>query len=302
MISICIPVYNCFVKALVDNLYQQVLNLDQFSEIIVIDDASTEEVRKSNKQAIAGKATYIQLEENIGRSRIRNLFLQYAKQPYLVFLDCDVVITSDEFIENYLKIAQEKQPQIVTGGHNYANKRPGKAYLLRWKFGVKRETPNAQVRTLNPYKSFKTSNFMVSREVFEILRFDENIKGYGHEDTLFGIEAKAKGITIFHIDNPVFIDEMDTNQQFIQKTENGIINLIELFKNSPFREELFNSVNLLRAYKKLKENRSLWVIVLVFRLFGGFLRTKLTKGQISQLRFFDLYKIGFLIVNMKKLI
>lgn len=300
MISICIPVYNCFVKALVDKLYQQVLKLDQFSEIIVIDDASTEDVRKSNKQAIAGKATYVQLEENIGRSRIRNLFLEYTKQPYLVFLDCDVVINSDDFLEKYLKIAHEKQPQIVTGGHNYSTIRPGKAYLLRWKFGIKRETPSAQVRSLNPYKSFKTSNFMVNRAVFEILRFDERIKGYGHEDTLFGIEAKAKGISILHIDNPVFIDEMDTNHQFIQKTENGIINLIELLKNSPFREELFNYVNLLKAYKILKKNRFLWVIILVFRLFGGFLRAKLTKGQISGPRFFDLYKIGFLIVNLKK--
>ena len=91
MLSICIPVYNVVVIELVNELYHQSLTIKEKVEIIVIDDKSMDEIRLRNS-SISTISTYIELPQNIGRSRIRNHFLNYTNYDYLLFLDCDVII------------------------------------------------------------------------------------------------------------------------------------------------------------------------------------------------------------------
>jgi hypothetical protein len=72
MISICIPVYNFNITSLISELSNQIDLLNTECEIIVIDDCS-DKFKRINQIACA-KHTYIELSENIGRARIRNLF------------------------------------------------------------------------------------------------------------------------------------------------------------------------------------------------------------------------------------
>ena len=51
--------------------------------------------------------------------------------------------------------------------------------------------------------------------------FNPLISGYGHEDTLFGFELEQNGIVIRHIDNPVLNAHLDSNTQFLYKTDAG---------------------------------------------------------------------------------
>ena len=94
MLSVCIPVYNFNVTSLVEELSKQVRNLEVQVEIIIIDDCSLEAFRQVNEKACS-RETYIKLSENIGRSKIRNLFLEHAANEYLLFLDCDSVVISE---------------------------------------------------------------------------------------------------------------------------------------------------------------------------------------------------------------
>ncbi|MBK8722468.1 MAG: glycosyltransferase family 2 protein [Saprospiraceae bacterium] len=105
MLSICIPVFNEVVVELVDELHRQMMSLEVPIEIVLIDDASNQEILAKN-QSIASKVVNIELSENIGRSKIRNLFLQYAQHEYLLFLDCDVSVP-DSFLSNYIDWIQE---------------------------------------------------------------------------------------------------------------------------------------------------------------------------------------------------
>lgn len=68
--------------------------------------------------------------------------------------------------------------------------------------------------------------------------FDENFKHYGYEDVLLGKSITDKGYHIVHIDNPILLDDYETNYQFINKTEEACRTLYE------FRKEL-------RGYSKL---------------------------------------------------
>ncbi len=58
--------------------------------------------------------------------------------------------------------------------------------------------------------------------------FQENVEGYGYEDLQYALQLQKVGISIKHIQNPVFHDGLETNVQFMQKTRKAIDNLIFL--------------------------------------------------------------------------
>mgnify|MGYP000363990435 FL=1 len=197
MISICIPIHNYDVTSLVNSLHSQCIEANIDFEIILIDDFSEKNFREINSK-LSLISNYIQLDNNVGRSRIRNLFLQYAKYEYLLFLDCDSIINNN-FIDNYLDSIIENNSEVFIGGRIYPSIKPDKNYLLRWKYCTLREQTNYP----SSNKAFMSNNFLIKKELFEKIKFDERIKIYGHEDTLFGYELKKAGIKIKYINNPV---------------------------------------------------------------------------------------------------
>ena len=82
MISILIPTYNYIVYPLVESLTRQAEELGTPCEIIVADDASTNEECKQANLRIGElpHCTFIELEKNIGRASIRNLLAEKAKE------------------------------------------------------------------------------------------------------------------------------------------------------------------------------------------------------------------------------
>ena len=293
MISICIPVYNFNITALVNELSNQVNSLNIPCEIIVIDDGSVH-FKEVNKIA-CDKHTYIELPGNIGRARIRNLFLKYAQYPYLLFLDCDSQIKTSSFLSNYVEILKDN-PSVVCGGRIYENTRPNREKRLRWKYGILRESQPYAVRREFPYKSFMTNNFLISKKVFEENKFDERILKYGHEDTLFGFSLKKRNIKITHIDNPVINGDVELNREYLNKTREGVINLVNILNFTNYDKELMDDITLLRFYNKVRKIES--IVYLSFVLSRPLIVFLLTRGYIS-LHLFDFYKLGILIENIR---
>ena len=116
-ISVCIPVYNFDVRELVNSLSKEITNTELNAEIILIDDASSNDFVTINEPLKDVANQFIFLEKNIGRSSIRNLFLSYASGDFLLFLDCDAKIISEKFLQNYLHFIQKnKETKVVFGG------------------------------------------------------------------------------------------------------------------------------------------------------------------------------------------
>jgi len=297
MISICIPIYNFDVSQLIVELSSQCNQIDVPSEMILIDDCSSREFKKINESSCKNH-TYIELDKNIGRAKIRNLFLDYANFDYLLLLDCDVTIISSDFLASYLNRIQQGVDSIVCGGIIYIDKKPERNKLLRWKNGVIRETQTVETRSVSPNKSFMTANFLIYKEVFKKVLFDERILGYGHEDTLFGFNLKKKGISVYHIDNPVLIGEIEENAKFLEKTNNGIINLINVLEYTGYDSEFIQDVTILNSYRKIKSMGLTNLVYFVFILFKPLLKKLLVNGYAS-LRLFDFYKLGTLIQGFK---
>jgi GT2 family glycosyltransferase len=290
MISICIPIYNFNVTSLVQELDRQSKLQDKLIELIVIDDASQDIYKAQNKEQCS-KHTYIELPRNIGRSAIRNLFLKYAKHNHLLFLDCDSAVQNPSFIANYIAAIKEHPKSVLCGGRVYPTTAPSNDYLLRWQYGIKKESKSAHERSKWPNRAFMTNNFVISKAVFSQIAFDERLKDYGHEDTLFGFELKEKDIAVVHIENPIVNDHLETNQVYIVNTEKAVANLTHILTYTNFNKTLINDVTLLRTYYKYKWAQPL--ILLCYNLFNKTIKRRLTRGKVS-ITAFNFYKLGYL--------
>jgi glycosyltransferase involved in cell wall biosynthesis len=252
MISVCIPAYNRSVGELVMTLHQQKSRLSDPVEIIVIDDASAEEYKRLNRQSEKYIDRLVELKSNVGRSRIRNLFLKYASQPYLLFIDGDSSIPDPEYLNNYLRVIKEKERvEVVVGGSTYPDERPELEKRLRWVYGKKSESRPADERNKDPYSSFKTNNVLIAAEVLKRVPFEESLSGYGHEDTLMGYRLRKHNITLLHIDNDVVNADPDTNGVFLQKSRQAVENLFAAWELLHFEKDFIAEVKLLRWVRRL---------------------------------------------------
>ena len=292
MISICIPVYNFKVGKLVNALNQQGKDAGVPFEIIIIDDCSSPKFRKSNKTSCS-KYTYILLDENIGRSRIRNLFLKYAKFTNLLFLDCDSVIISNMFLHKYIEEIHTPGFKVVCGGLVCYRNEPPRKFRLRWKYGSIRESCKHTIRNQDPFQYFKNSNFLIEVEILRKIKFDERIAGYGHEDTLFAYKLMKNEIRVKHIENPVLHACKETNSEFLEKTENSIFNLVEILNYVDYDKEFINHVKILKVSNQLSRMYLNIFVKISFIIFKSALKFLLRKG-FGGLRALDFYKLGLL--------
>ncbi len=254
MISICIPIYNFNVSPLLDELSMQMEKAEASVELILIDDCSFSEYKELHK-SVCNKHRYIELEENIGRAKIRNLFLDYAQYEHLLFLDCDSLIPNKTFLSNYLKAIKKGESSIICGGRIYDSAKPDSNKLLRWKYGIEKESLSYEERMQQPNKSFMTNNFLISKQLLQEIKFDERLSEYGHEDTLFGFELKKKGIKINHIENPVLNGHLENNAEYLKKTEKSIHNLIAILDYVNYDPDFIQDVSLLNFYNKANTKR-----------------------------------------------
>lgn len=296
MISICIPVYNLGVAELVDTLCRQSKRLEMATEIVLIDDCSQHIFKEQNKQ-IQSDIRSIQLEKNIGRAAIRNLFLEHTTHEYLLFLDCDSTILHDDFLQNYIDAIEKYPDCVICGGSEYEKNPPPKNKRLRWEYGSKRECKPIEVRIQDDYNSFLTNNFIISRNQFEAVKFDDNLVHYGHEDTLFGIELKKAGTKILHIDNTVLNGNLSENLEFLGNTEKAVCNLAYILQSTDAKSDLIKNSALLSMYYKLYPFRR--VSLLLFAVLGPSIKYILSKGYVN-LYLFDFYKLGVLSKKLDK--
>jgi glycosyltransferase involved in cell wall biosynthesis len=271
---------------------------DTDCEIICIDDASNDKWHAINDAAGAMCQTFIRLDDNVGRARIRNLFLQYARYDYLLFLDGDSLIIRPDFLKNYCQLIRQQSPDVVCGGRVYPSVCPDKAQRLSWKYGTQRESKPAIVRQISPNSSFMTNNFLIRRDILENIRFDERLSDYGHEDTLFGFELKRQGITVLHTENAVLNGDIETNDRYLSKTEDAVLNLIQIADYVADYNQFANDVSLLKYHNLVKSMRLEPLINGLYFLAKPIIKMLLCKGIVS-LRLFDFYKLGFLIQSIR---
>ncbi len=298
MLSILIPIYNYDVTKLCTKLIQLCESAAIPFEIRLMDDASDLHFKQLNAPlSNLEPVHYTELRNNIGRSKIRNRLAAEAQFDTLLFIDSDMYPpTTRDFIQNYLpEIAKE---QVVFGGLIYSNDRPkDKNKCLRWKYGVEREALSAKDRERKPWVALKTCNLLIRKSVFESIKFDENFKGYGYEDTLFGIELQKKNIPVKHIDNPLQHLGLEDTKLFLKKTQEAMQNLARLLKN-PDLSEYLQEMKIVKYYRLEKRLKIDKLSAMNQRAFNPLILKNL-QSRNPNMRLFDFYKLASLINAME---
>ncbi len=295
-LSVCIPIYNFEVNQLVNDIQNQI-NSDQLdAEIILIDDASNEKFGEINRNLETKVNQFVFLEKNIGRSKIRNLFLKYSQSEYLLFLDCDGKVIRENFLKTYLEFIKKHHPDVIFGGRKVSSVKPDSQYGLRWRFATERENLPVKQRLKSPYSSFQTNNFIVRKSILEKNLFNENITQYGYEDLIFAKDLFKNKVTIHHIENPIFNNDVETNSVFLAKADQSAKSLSQLIKKDKDIERI-SRIKLAKAYFRLRLTGGIFIYRLIYKLSKPYLQKKLLGGNAS-LKTLDFYKLGQLIYYM----
>lgn len=108
MLTIIIPIYNAsdYLSGALSSIRRQNLNI----EIILIDDASTEDYTNILNEYRDLNIKYIKLKKNKGPGNARNIGLKYANTEYILFLDSD-----DELIDIEPLINNINNHKLVIG-------------------------------------------------------------------------------------------------------------------------------------------------------------------------------------------
>lgn len=283
-LSIVIPTYNDICLELVRSLSLQAETLQGLAyEIIVADDGSTLQQCIEANRAINDlpHCRYMIRGNNQGRAAIRNFLAREARYEWLLFLDGDMTIRRENFLNRYL---QSPATEVVYGGYVVGD---GPASNLRYRYEKAAEPDHtAEQRSKQPYRDFHTANFLIRRDLMLSHPFDERFQHYGYEDVLLGKQLRKAGINITHIDNPVGFDTFEDNPHFVSKTEEGLRTLYE------FREELRGYNTLLTLANGIHLDFSKAVIRFWHRLFGPLERRMLCSSH-PHLTVFKVYKLGY---------
>jgi GT2 family glycosyltransferase len=291
-ISLLIPVCNYDIVAIVHSMKSCMGNIPEFVEILIGDDGSTPENKTKYKSLEGEGVRLISSEKNIGRSAIRNKLALEAKGDYLLFIDADTMIpgTAEAYIQKW--ISSMKSARVIFGGVLYHESPPGDPdKILRWKNGRIREEKKASERNKHPYSSFSTFNVLIDRTIFEKLRFNEEIKQYGHEDTLFSYQLKKAGIGIVHIDNGLLHEGLESNREFINKTKLRLENLSKLYDCVTDKKTFSSTVRMIRVYRWLRILRLTLVLAGIFIRFRERMEIRIDSAH-PHLSLFDFYKVS----------
>ncbi|MDV7185799.1 glycosyltransferase [Lutibacter sp. TH_r2] len=292
MISVLIPVYNFNVTKLIEELVSQFSKLNIDFEVICIDDASPKFDNENLKLELIPNVTFLQLKKNIGRSKIRNLLAIKAQFNWLLFLDSDSFPASKNFIKNYINCISENSRVVYNGGVVYHENKPNKNAILRWLVGKEREQVSIFERTNNPCKYFFSANFLINKEAFVKVLFDENLKGYGYEDYLFSQELLRGAIEIKHIDNPISHLEEEETDVYLKKVQEALSNLLYLLNTNKIVD---SEIRILNFYLKLKKYYLTFLLKFIYKIGKGTIESNL-KNENPSLLLFDIYRLGYLSV------
>jgi hypothetical protein len=288
MLSILIPIFNYNSYPLVNELHKYCLESKLVFEILCQDDASNEFLDENQKINTLENCNFSKNNSNLGRGKNINLLAEKAKFEWLLIMDCDTFPTQNDFIRNYISQINIAE-KVVFGGIEYKKEKPANDQLLRWFYGIARESLSVEKRNTNPNGNALTSNILIKKNVFLSNKFDESITKYGYEDLVFLSDLKKKGNVVKHIVNPTYHLGLETSKQFLKKTKTALENLKKLTATTSLNS---SESKILKTYVLLEKMHLTDLISFLFKKNEpNMVRNLLSKKP--SLLLFDLYKLGY---------
>lgn len=282
MLSVLIPCKNTSVNELVQSLFQQAKRIQLQIEVIVLEDGSDLFLNK-NQYAISNQEFHwIFVPENKGRMATRCHLATLAKYETLLFIDADATIPPS-FLENYRN--ENIHYTVICGGIAYL---PTYNTLLRYRYGIKRESVDAEIRNQKPYHYVFSSNLLISKSIWNRLQLPKTAD-YGTDlllcNALFQLQIPVK-----HINNPIHHLGIEEDTMYLEKLKNSVVNRKKWYHEN---KEIRLVNNMLMLYHLMLQTKIIYVIRYLFLITQKWIIAKI-KNPKSSLIWVDLYRIGIL--------
>ena len=102
---------------------------------------------------------------------------------------------------------------------------------------------------------------------------------------------------ILHINNPLYHKGIENNIIFLQKTQQSILSLKELYERAEYSSQLSNKIKILSFYKKIKPLHI--PISFLFTSIRPLIEKYLITNKKPSLIVFDFYKLAYLCTSMQ---
>jgi glycosyltransferase involved in cell wall biosynthesis len=258
-------------------------------EILCQDDASQSGLNVFNENVNAlSNCSFVSLKKNLAHRENRNSLAEKAKFDYLLFIDGDSLIIHNNYIKKYIENFADFD--VLYGGRLHPEKCPSYNQKLRWKYGRFIEDKTTVNRNKNSYQSLLFNNTVIKKDCFNKVKFDKNIKKYGHDDTQLSYQLSLLKSKVNHIENPVEHGTIDTNLDYLNKTKESLENLISLYEEEKIDIEF---VRLIQLYHFIKRTKSSFIISKIHSLIEKYLLQNLT-GKNPNLFLFNWFRVGYL--------
>lgn len=212
-VSVIIPTYNR--ENLLQKAIESVTNQTfQDFEILIIDDASTDNTEAVVKNLKNDKIKYFKLQKNSGQCVARNYGIKRAQGKYIAFLDSD-----DEWLPEKLKKQYEcftKGPEDLGSVYSYSFTKDmikNKTSLIQGKY----YRGDIYKKCLEGFCPPTPSLFMIKKEALEKVNyFDENLITFVDLDLHIRI---AKHYLFDFIEEPLIIKYEQIGDQYVNNFE-----------------------------------------------------------------------------------
>ncbi|GEM55621.1 hypothetical protein B0A58_05655 [Flavobacterium branchiophilum NBRC 15030 = ATCC 35035] len=289
MISILIPIYAFNAVPLVKALHKQCISSQITFEILAQDDASNSNFNIENAAINhLTHCSFVTLEKNVGHRANRNILASKAKYDYLLFIDGDSTIISDNYIQNYLMNLNSFD--VIYGGRVHPAICPSDNQNLRWQYGKFIEDKLAKERMVKPFPNLLFNNTVIKKKVFDAVKFDTYFNTYGHDDTLLSYQLYLTNVSVLHVDNPIKHEDIDTNTAYLNKMKQSLTTLYLLYKEEKISitySKLLQVIHFLNTYKLS------YIISKIYLLLEPKISAHL-EGKHPNLWVYNIFRIGFL--------
>mgnify|MGYP000356766042 CR=1 FL=1 len=252
---------------------------DQVEIVVVFDGCSSETIHQFRNLRLSYEPVAVISKHNVGRSSARNLGIAKAKGDVIIFVDDDRIPAPD-FIQKHM--TGHEEPCVLLGLRTDVMYEEEELYSL-YELGHVRDNPDCvRTRLLEgelqqgfpafllksslKWLLFYTGNVSVDREyLVKAGGFDENFKGWGHEDLDLGIRLHMSGI-------PFRRDDAIVNYHILHDDNFDI--------KQRKKESIRNLVYMIGKYKK---HYISWILSLVYvkhKLFGITYNRKHLQSQV----------------------
>lgn len=188
MISVIIPMYNRAetIARSITSVFGQELPERQTLEVIVVDDASTDDSRAAVRALTDARIRLIDLPENSGANVARNRGIAAARGEYIAFQDSD-----DEWLpeklQQQLTYLQENDFDLVSCAISWRGAAVGKG-----NFELHHAGGNVTTSQLTAGNFLSTQTLLMKAEILQQTAFDEDLPRLQDWDLVFRLSLQYR--------------------------------------------------------------------------------------------------------------